>query len=198
MKSKKKIVTLLACAVLLVVGSVMGTMAYLTSQDSVTNTFTVGNVAITMDETNVDQDKDEKGIIPVRDKANDYKLMPGQSYTKDPIIHVDAESENCWLFVKVENEIAVIEGENTVAAQMEENGWTLVDEAKKVYAYETIVTAGTDVTVFRTFKIANTITNEQLAAYNEKTIRVTAYAVQAEGFVSYDAAWASAKTELGF
>ena len=176
----------------------MGTMAYLTSQDSVTNTFTVGNVAITMDETNVDQDKDEKGIIPVRDKANDYKLMPGQSYTKDPIIHVDAESENCWLFVKVENEIAVIEGENTVAAQMEENGWTLVDEAKKVYAYETIVTAGTDVTVFRTFKIANTITNEQLAAYNEKTIRVTAYAVQAEGFVSYDAAWASAKTELGF
>lgn len=193
MKSKKKIVTLLACAVLLVVGSVMGTMAYLTSQDDVVNTFTVGKVAITMDETDVD----DSTADAERDKANTYKLMPGKEYIKDPIIHVGATSEDCWLFVKVENEIAAIEGDNTVAAQMgKDANWTLVED--NVYAYKAIVAAGTDVTVFNTFEIADTITNDVLAGYEGKTIKVTAYAVQAEGFGTYDAAWASAKTELGF
>ena len=57
MKKAKKVVALALCAVMLVVGSVAGTMAYLTSNDSVTNTFTVGNVVITLDETNVDNDQ---------------------------------------------------------------------------------------------------------------------------------------------
>ena len=55
MKKAKKVVALALCAVMLVVGSVAGTMAYLTSSTGdVVNTFTVGNVAITLDEANVE------------------------------------------------------------------------------------------------------------------------------------------------
>ena len=53
MKTKSKILLLMLCAVALVAASVLGTLAYLTSQDTVTNTCTVGKVAITRDESKV-------------------------------------------------------------------------------------------------------------------------------------------------
>lgn len=56
MKTKSKALLLTLCAVLLVAASVMGTMAYLTSTDKVENTFTVGNVKITLDEAKVNTD----------------------------------------------------------------------------------------------------------------------------------------------
>ena len=49
MKKSKVLLTLL-CAVALVATSVFGTLAYLTSQDAVVNTFTIGSVVITLDE----------------------------------------------------------------------------------------------------------------------------------------------------
>ena len=74
MKTKSKALLLTLCAVLLVAASVMGTMAYLTSNDTVTNTFTVGKVAIKLDEANVGTDG--KVIDATRVKANEYKLLP--------------------------------------------------------------------------------------------------------------------------
>ena len=55
MKTKSNALLMTLCAVLLVAASVLGTMAYLTSTDEVENTFTVGNVKITLDESKVDQ-----------------------------------------------------------------------------------------------------------------------------------------------
>ena len=94
---KTKAILMALCAVLLVAASVMGTLAYLTSTDEVVNTFTVGNVVITMDET----DFDNSTPTAERDKANVYHLLPGHEYVKDPIVHVDADSEDCYLFVEV-------------------------------------------------------------------------------------------------
>ena len=191
MKSAKKAIIAAVCAVMLVVGSVAGTMAYLTSQDSVTNTFTVGNVAITLDETNVDK-KDAAGqdnSSLARDQANSYKLMPGHTYIKDPIVHVDANSEDCYLFVKVVNEIAAIEdSSDTVASQMANEGWICIDPNNGIYVYTTdetnpaVVSGGANVTVFDDFTIADTVNNTTLATYANKTITVTAYAIQADGF----------------
>lgn len=92
MKSKKKVFVTVLCAAALVVASVLGTMAFLTSTDQVTNTFTVGKVAITLDESSVN----DAGVVQEgnRVKENTYKLIPGHEYTKDPIVHVDADSEN--------------------------------------------------------------------------------------------------------
>lgn len=191
MKKTRKALLLGVCAVLLVTASVLGTMAYLTSTDAVTNTFTVGNVTITLDEAKVNPDG-----TPVagadRVKANAYKLMPGSTYTKDPTVHVAAGSEDCYVFVKVENGIANLEatGDTTIAKQMETQGWSLVTGETNIYAYKNTVAAGTDVKVFETFKIAddantktewNSITNAQ--------VKITAYAIQADGFDTAKAAW---------
>lgn len=197
MKKTSKALLLSLCAVLLVTASVLGTMAYLTSQDQVVNTFTVGNVAITLDEKDVDNSTLGEND---RDKANAYKLMPGHNYEKDPIVHVDANSEDCYLFVKVVNEIANIEAEKTVAQQMTEKGWVAVDAANGIYVYTTdktnpaVVTKGSNITVFENFTIAGNVDNTTLATYAGKTITVNAYAIQADGFAGKTASeiWAAA------
>ena len=193
---RTKVLLTLACAVLLVAASVMGTLAYLTSNDSVTNTFTVGNVKITLDETDVDNSTPNAD----RDKANSYKLLPGHEYAKDPIVHVDATSEDCYLFVKVTNEIAAIEDTaNTVAFQMAAKGWKAVDGQNGLYVYVYVgtaagaaaplaVSASANITVFEKIKVAGTVDNTTLAGYANKNITVTAYAVQKDGFESKGAA----------
>lgn len=185
MKKTKKVLILGLCAVLLVAASVLGTMAYLTDTTSVTNTFTVGNVAITLDELDVDNSTQNAE----RDTANRYHLLPGKTYTKDPTIHVQANSEDCFLFVKVENGISDIEDStNSVASQMEKHGWTKVKENVYVYgplAAPTKVMKSADVTnvnVFDEFTIAGTVNNTTLAANKDNSIVVTAYAIQADGF----------------
>lgn len=95
MKTKSKALLLTLCAVLLVAASALGTMAYLTSSDTVTNTFTVGKVEIKLDETDV------TNPTGPRVKANSYKLMPGTTYTKDPTVTVKAGSEESYVRMKV-------------------------------------------------------------------------------------------------
>lgn len=95
MKTKSKALLLTLCAVLLVAASVLGTMAYLTSTDTVTNTFTVGKVEIKLDETDVTNPTGS------RVQANSYKLMPGTTYTKDPTVTVKAGSEEAYVRMKV-------------------------------------------------------------------------------------------------
>lgn len=95
MKTKSKALLLTLCAVLLIAASVLGTMAYLTSTDTVTNTFTVGKVEIKLDETDV------TNPTGPRVQANSYKLMPGTTYTKDPTVTVKAGSEESYVRMKV-------------------------------------------------------------------------------------------------
>lgn len=100
MKTRSKALLLTLCAVLLVAASVLGTMAYLTSTDEVNNTFTVGSVAITLDEAEVDENGTP--VEPAaRVKSNEYKLMPGHTYTKDPTVTVEKGSESSYVRMKV-------------------------------------------------------------------------------------------------
>ena len=100
MKTKRKALLLTFCAVLLVVASVLGTIAYLTANDTVTNTFTVGRVAINLDEAKVTEDG--KAVIPAeRVKENRYKLLPGHTYTKDPTVTVLKGSESSYIKMTV-------------------------------------------------------------------------------------------------
>lgn len=196
MKTKNKALLLALCAVSLVTASVLGTMAYLTDDKTVTNTFTVGSVAITMDETDVDG-------TAGRDTQNSYKLLPGQEYKKDPIIHVADNSEDCYLFVKVENEIADIEkADSNVASQMATNGWKVV-EGKGVYVYvgteenastPAVVHKKDNIKVFDKIVIDGSVNGTQLKNYDGKNINVTAYAVQKAGFEDKTPAdiWAAA------
>ena len=188
MKTKTKVFTLALCAVLLVVATVFTTVAFLTSQDSVNNTFTVGKVAIVLDESDVDGSKTNT-TTEGRDKKNEYKLIPGKSYLKDPVIHVDEKSEDCWLFVELTNGLAGILADKTIEAQMAEKGWALVNGTTNIYARSSTSKAGDNVSVFDGFTVRGDVTD--LSAYAGAEITVVAYAVQAEGFATAADAWAA-------
>ncbi len=191
MKKTKKVLILGLCAVLLVAASVLGTMAYLTDTKSVTNTFTVGNVAITLDEAKVDMNG--VAVAPAtRVAENEYKLMPGHEYLKDPTVHVTAGSENCFLFVKVENGISGIETTDAgdkISAQMAAKNWKAVTGVENVYVYTedatngmpTAVQAGDNKVVFEKFIIDGDVDSAKFEN-NVGNIVVTAYAIQADGF----------------
>lgn len=196
MKTKSKALLMTLCAVLLVAASVLGTMAYLTSQDSVTNTFSIGKINITLDEAKVDADGKAQTTVP-RVKANAYKLMPGHEYDKDPTVHVTANSEDSWIFVKVENGIAAIEaaGNTTIDAQITANKWMQLPGVDNVYykEYTKNATQQQDFVVFKSFKVADTVTDTDLAKCEKANITITAYAVQKDGFDTAKAAWDAAK-----
>lgn len=105
MKSKHKALLLSMCAVLLVAVSIFGTLAYLTDRDTVTNTFTVGSVGLKLDEADVKPDGSYKTDHDSRVQANEYHLLPGHTYYKDPTVTVDAGSEDAYvrMIVTVEN-----------------------------------------------------------------------------------------------
>ncbi len=211
MKTKKKALLTVLCAVMLVVGSVFGTYAYLTDKtDPVTNTFTIGNIGITLDETKVD----EKGVVtnPVtRTNSNSYKLLPAVTYVKDPTVHVQPGSEKCYVFVEVTNGISTYESTHvaadtskgikeykTIAEQITAKGWTSVAGKTGVY-YKTVESSGTaqDLVVFNEFRIAdnaNTLNGWANIGSNNNIV-VTAYAIQFAGFESDVAgAWTAVKT----
>ena len=127
--SKKKL-TIISVALIMIM-AVGGVLAYLTSTASVTNTFTVGNVDITLDEAVADSEGnpvDENGN-PVdnvedavrTDEGNKYHLIPGQTYVKDPTVTVKAKSEESYvrMILTVTNKTAV---DAIIAA--EKNGLT--------------------------------------------------------------------------
>lgn len=197
---KKKILVACLCVALAVLTVAGTTLAYLTSHDTVTNTFTVGNVAITLDE----KDTDDSTPNAERDKANAYLLMPGKNYEKDPTVHVANTSENSWIFVKVENGISTFEaasstdanGYKSIADQIKANDWTELTGVTGVYYKEFSkpdnTTGNTDWVVFSNFQIsdtANSVDGWSTIGTNNNIV-VTAYAIQKEGFNTAAAAWA--------
>ena len=217
MKKTSKALLLGLCALLLVGASVLGTMAYLTDTKSVENTFNVGKVEITLDEAKVDTTG--KKVSPeVRQTSNEYHLFPGVTYDKDPTVHVKVGSEKCYVFVKVENEILNIEektntnlkGETveSIAAQMGKNNWVAITEGSNVFVHKKsdgtldIVDAKTeqqDLEVFNKFTVDKTQDGATLTPYKNAKIKVTAYAVQADGWsntIDAETIWNTALKDL--
>ena len=213
MKTTKKALLLTLCAVLLVVSTVFVTMAYLTSTtDVVKNTFTFGKVAISLDEAKVDlYGVPEEGAARVT--KNDYKLIPGHTYTKDPTVTVKADSEESYIrmIVTISDlaDVKAVFGEDFLPQYFVE-GWDdakwittgeIVEDAEKNTAtyefryFETVSTVdGEDKALeplFTEIVIPGEVSNENLAKLGELEINVIANAIQADGFAGPDAAWAA-------
>ena len=93
--NKKK--TILAAFVLLLVVAVGGAIAYFTDTDEQTNTFTIGNVDISLTEPNWNKtDSDSNGVPDASEN-----LMPGQSVFKDPTINNLSTKNAAYVFAKV-------------------------------------------------------------------------------------------------
>lgn len=151
---KKKLLIVLSAVLAvaaIVTATVVGTVAYMTSASKVSNVFTVGNVFITLDESEVNPDGTRAS--DKRTDRNSYHLMPGKSYIKDPAITVDANTESCYLFLVTRNQITSIEAnasgaatdKPTMAEQMRKNGWAVYKDTSvgsRVWVYCGVDTTG--------------------------------------------------------
>ena len=209
MKTTKKALLLTLCAVLLVAASVLGTMAYLTSTDEVQNTFTEGQVSIKLDEAKANTD----GTLVEgadRVKANSYKLLPGHTYAKDPMVTVLNGSESSYIkmtvtFSKANELDAIFDPDGatltTIFNGYDSSNWTYKGNTKnaadntRTYEFwykEAVAAPDGNVALdalFDSITVPGSITNEQLKTIEGMTITVNAYAIQADGFTDAADAW---------
>ena len=217
MKKMTKVLCALLALVLAVGAGVGGTLAWLKSEtEIVTNTVTaVGALKITLDETDVDVYGVKDGDTRVL--ANDYKLIPGHTYLKDPTVHVQAGSEACYVFVDIVNGLEGAISSGHYGIDTDGDGWNDVDHfgikeqmtekdswkplmvqingGVKTIFYKAVdlatAQAGTDLVVFNEIHVPSTHTTESLQGFTGKTITIDAYACQQDGFKNAADAWAN-------
>ena len=184
--------------VMLFGAAVGGTIAWLTADSNeVNNTFTVGDINITLDETDI-----ENPTGP-RNTENEYKMVPGKKYMKDPIVHVEAGSEPCYVFVRLTEKNNAY-GNDKVIQYTINSDWTLVTteaNGDKIYVYGTLAaptvvnalnltapaTADTTsvfaITEGTTITVNPAVTKAELTAMEDgtkPTLDFIAYAIQAD------------------
>ena len=176
-------------ALVLVIGcAVGGTIAWLTAQTGpVVNTFTYGDINIELTET--------------KPENKQAKIIPGVDIEKDPKVTVKANSEACWLFVKVEETGTFVDNKVTYSIA---DGWTQGDgtniPANVYYREVNAVTADTSFYVLKgnteypngVVTVSEELTKAEvnsITAENQPKLTFTAYAVQKDGIADADTAW---------
>lgn len=209
--TKKRFVAILLCVTLVALAAIGATFAYLTDTKTVNNTFTMGNVAIKLDETNVND--------PTGDRvtSNTYNVYPGAVVTKDPIVHNTGKNA-----AYIRATVNVSNWMNLCAAYYPESGfeftkpgyekslellvgtlgegWSVVGveagdtftigqfDAKFILKYDGELAAGDDTTaMFQTVTIPTGIDNASTDSFSGVT--VVAQAIQADGFDTWEAAF---------
>ena len=185
MNKRKILITAFALLTLFLIG---GTMAYFTDTETVTNTFTLGNVDITLTEPNFVA-------------ANATGLMPGSVVAKNPII-TNVGASSAYVFLKVTEPCY-----NTakVFNYTLNSGWTVVGTAGScsgsgvstidtVYAYSNgtamteLPTSGTTATaaLFDNVTINGNLDATAVNALSATTIQmvINAYAIQKDNLSS--------------
>ena len=211
--TKKRFVAILLCVTLVALAAIGATFAYLTDTKTVDNTFTMGNVAIKLDETNVN---DPEGA---RVTSNEYNVYPGAVVTKDPIVHNTGKNAAyiratvnvsnwmnlCAAYYPDFKETFPNDGYkaalNLLVGELGE-GWSVVGvtagdtftigqfDAKFILKYDGALASGADTTaMFQTVTIPAGIDNANTDSFKE--VKVVAQAIQADGFDTWEAAFAA-------
>ncbi len=211
--TKKRFVAILLCVTLVALAAIGATFAYLTDTKTVDNTFTMGNVAIKLDETNVND--------PTGDRvtSNEYNVYPGAVVKKDPIVHnTGKNAAYIRATVNVSNWMNLVGAYypdfkenfpsdgykaalNLLVGELGE-GWSVVGveagdtftigqfDAKFILKYDGKLAAGADTTaMFQTVTIPAGIDNANTDSFKE--VKVVAQAIQADGFDTWEAAFAA-------
>ena len=178
---KKKIAISIVAVALVLCCAIGGTLAWLTDKTGpVTNTFTVGDINIDLAET-----------------TSDYKMVPGNTIAKDPKVTVKANSEDCYLFVKVTKSGNF---DQFLTYEMAD-GWTQYEGTTDVW-YRTVPAsnANQEFEVLKDSKVTvkGTVTKEMMTSsgFTNPTLTFKAAAVQTAN-LTLDAAYMQAKTLLG-
>ena len=211
--TKKRFVAILLCVTLVALAAIGATFAYLTDTKTVDNTFTMGNVAIKLDETNVN---DPEGA---RVTSNAYNVYPGAVVAKDPIVHNTSKNAAyiratvnvsnwmnlCAAYYPDFKETFPNDGYkaalNLLVGELGE-GWSVVGveagdtftigqfDAKFILKYDGKLAADADTTaMFQTVTIPAGIDNANTDSFKE--VKVVAQAIQADGFETWEDAFAA-------
>ena len=178
---KKTLITVLS-TVLLCFGFIGTTYAWLVARtEPIMNTFTVGNINITLAEST----------------PRNNRMLPGAIFTEDPKVTVKANSEDCWLFVKA----AKSANFDTFLDISAGDGWIALEGEDGVFYREVARNENADQVFYilkdNEVRVKTEPTKEQYDAIgevNRPTITFTAYAVQKLGFDTPAVAWAEAKS----
>lgn len=211
--TKKRFVAILLCVTLVALAAIGATFAYLTDTKTVDNTFAMGKVKITLDETNVNDPEGD------RVTSNAYSVYPGAVVTKDPIVHnVGANAAYIRATVNVSNWMNLVGAYypdfketfpndgykaalNLLVGELGE-GWSVVGveagdtftigqfDAKFILKYDGKLPAGENTTaMFQTVTIPAGIDNANTDSFKE--VKVVAQAIQADGFNTWEDAFAA-------
>jgi len=189
-KTRKKALLIAVSVILVVAATTFATLAYLTSELTVTHTFTIGDVEVNLTIDN--QSKLMFNNTTVQD-GEARKLVPNYEYEVPVNVHIGDASEDAWVFAHVINPFEDVEAASgtqtlsgssykTIAEQMAANSWTpltyngaVVDD---VYYFNNtasaeghVVTAGSTLQLYSHFKLSQNAKGgtvaEALADLNE-------------------------------
>lgn len=183
---RRTVLTVCLMALVAVI-SIGGTIAWLTSTTgSIENTFTVGDINIQLTETTPET------------KTN-IQIVPGKNIPKNPTVVVEANSEDCWLFVMVEEKnwptsdvtYGIAEPWREVEADDLPNADT------KLYYCEVSKTdqaTNRQILVDNQVVVANTLDADEMEAIEtnvngKPSLKFKAVAVQKDQLTTVDAAW---------
>lgn len=195
----KKTMLMAVAATLVTSGVASGTLAWLIDRTpEVTNTFTYGDINITLEETdnNIDQDGNPN--------TNEYNMTPGAVIDKDPQVTVLANSEESWVFVKLEKSDNFDDFMSFEIA----DGWTALAGVEGVY-YRKAEASEEDVVypvlkddkVYVSIDVTKEMLNELDAGEvpNYPQLIISAYAIQRdeaiEDLSTAESAWALIQAE---
>ena len=168
-RASKGLVMLLALVLVFGV-AVGGTIAWLTDKtDTVTNTFTTSGIEVTIAETEGTGDGLNKS----------YQMIPGHTIKKDPTVTVKANSEDCYVFIKVEK----TNGVDNYLDYSINSGWTELEKDSGVY-YHVFTKTSSDqplaILTNNTVTVKGEVTQAMMktAETSAPTLSFTAYACQ--------------------
>ena len=192
-RTLRRVVLTASLLVLVAALSIGGTIAWLTAtSEEVKNTFTPSDIAIELTES----------------KNLDLKMVPGKEIAKDPKVKVEANSEACWLFVKVEasenfddffGSYTKATGWNELTSAASSDGLTKVyyrevassTSDQNFYVLADVVSSTAEFGQNGSLKVLDSVTKKQMDELTSNpTLTFMAYACQKDGISTAADAWA--------
>lgn len=214
---KKKTILIALFITFVALFSIGVTVAYLTDEDKISNVYTIGKVSISLNETDVDElGFPLEGADRVRD--NQYHLMPGYTYVKDPMITINAGSSDSYVRIlvtinSIEELNEIFDGNfspETLVDGWDSKKWLYSgvlnnDDNSNTYEFRYYNPVnGFDGSeekskslepLFSSFTVPSDLTGVQLETLQELKITIIGQAIQMAGFDSADEAWMAFKVQ---
>lgn len=195
---KKNIIFTVVAIALVAVLAIGATAAYMTDGEEVTNTFTVGDLDITLYEPEWDDTTDGKDMEPgyVTEKDPTVKAIDGKSYMRLTVEFVSTDADE----MTADRAAKIMDTINYNGAVGVNSAFTLDNTrstaTKYVYNYNGEFVEGDEAVLFDTVKIPTEWNQNDLAALGTYKLVIRAEAIQSYSFDTAEDAYAALDAEI--